>query len=257
MHGVHPILRIATQAVRSAGRELMARAPQAPSSRAISAASETYFQRTHDRAMRAISHSIDRFYPEHSVIEAHEFKNDQHYETQWVIEPINGQLNFMRRLDHFCTLVAIFRNNRLHHGLIVDHFRDGHFHVTLKEGCYTSDGRMRVSDTRSTQHALIAQNADGKITDDPNAGFITRVTGSLGLDLANTARGRYDAIAHDHTSAFHFQFVRLFIREAGGFATTLRGGEWKRESDGIIAGNTYIQRRLVATRLKSAKIPIA
>ena len=102
--------------------------------------------------------TIERSYPDHEVVASKDFVGKSNAETSWVVEPICGRMNFLRRMDHFCTLVGIFRANRLQHALIVDHFRDGHFHVTRNEGCFTSDGRMRVSETRTTTNALVAQD---------------------------------------------------------------------------------------------------
>ena len=232
----------------------MARAPNVPSSRSISAASEAYFQRTHDRAMRTIASTVERSYPEHDVVSSEDFTGQTNAETNWIVEPICGRMNFMRRLDHFCTLVAISRGDRLQHALIVDHFRDGHFHVTRREGCFTNDGRMRVSDTRTTINAFVALDGLDSDEDFSKLQLTTRISGSLGLDIANTACGRFDALACTTASTFHFQFARLFIREAGGFASTLSGGEWSSSNDGLIAGNTYLHRKLVAERSKQVSV---
>ena len=232
----------------------MARAPNAPSSRSISAASEAYFQRTCDRALRTISNTIQRSYPEHEVVASANFTGQSSAETSWIVEPICGRMNFMRRFDHFCTLVGISRADRLQHALIVDHFRDGHFHVTRREGCFTTDGRMRVSDTRTTSGAFVALDGPNTITDFSTLRLTTRVSGCLGLDISNTACGRFDGLAYTNASTFHFQFARLFIREAGGFASTLNGGEWSASDDGLIAGNTYLHRKLVAERVKQSPV---
>ena len=177
-------------------------------------------------------------------------------DISWVVEPICGRMNFLRRFDHFCTLVGIAQTNRLQHALIVDHFRDGHFHVTRREGCFTNDGRMRVSDTRTTNDALVARDGIDSSEDYANLSLTTRVSGCLGLDIANTACGRFDALTYTNASVFHFQFARLFIREAGGFASTLSGGEWSSIEDGLIAGNTYLHRKLVAERSKQASVAV-
>lgn len=228
----------------------MARAPNAPSSRSISAASEAYFQRTHDRALRTISSTIERSYPEHEVVASHDFVGKSNAETSWIVEPICGRMNFLRRMDHFCTLIGIFRADRIQHALIVDHFRDGHFHVTRNEGCFTTDGRMRISETRTTKNALVAQDELLAHASFSDLQLTTRISGCLGLDISHTACGRFDALTYVKASKFHFQFARLFIREAGGFATTLSGGEWTSPTDGLVAGNTFLQRKLVAVRAK-------
>ena len=232
----------------------MARAPNAPSSRSISAASEAYFQRTHDRALQTMYVTIERSYPDHEVVASKDFVGKSNAETSWVVEPICGRMNFLRRMDHFCTLVGIFRANRLQHALIVDHFRDGHFHVTRNEGCFTSDGRMRVSETRTTTNALVAQDELLAQESFSDLQLSTRISGCLGLDISHTACGRFDALTYAKASTFHFEFARLFIREAGGFASTLNGGEWTSPSDGLVAGNTFLHRKIVAAHTKQVSI---
>ena len=248
---MHPILTIAEQAVRAAGGEMMARAPQAPAPRSISATSEEYFQRTQARALRSIARTIERSYPDHEIVSFDAFNPTPKAEVTWVIEPINGRLNYMRRLDQFCTLVAILRGKRFEHGLIVDHFRDGQFQVTYNEGCFNNDGRMRISDTRTINNAIVALDEQTATHNLQTISSAIRVSGCFGLDLANTATGRYDAFLFNEASAFHFQFARLFIREAGGFTSTLTGGEWSAPKDGLVAGSTYFHRKLVAEYVRS------
>jgi myo-inositol-1(or 4)-monophosphatase len=48
----------------------------------------------------------------------------------------------------------------------------------------------------------------------------------------------------------------LLVREAGGFATDIDGGQRMLETGGIVAGNQAIQKALVAT-LASAPPPAA
>lgn len=237
----------------------MARAPQAPSTRAISAASETYFQRSHDRAFREIARNIERSYPDHEVVLSDKFKTDTDVETQWIVEPISGRVNFMRRVDHFCTILAIARNGRLRHGLIIDHFRDGEYNVSLSEGCFSNDGRIRVSDTRTTTGALVAQSDALDQLRFPDEQLRLRSSGCLGIDIAYTASGRFDALAFGSASNFHFHVARLFIKEAGGFTTTVQGGEWLKTTDGLIAGNLHLQRKLVAAarRNEASNLEIA
>ncbi|MYD44534.1 MAG: hypothetical protein F4W90_11680 [Gammaproteobacteria bacterium] len=249
---MHPILRFATQVVRNAGHEVMVRAAQAPASRAASTAQQEYFRRTHDRFMRSITRLIQRSYPEHEVCEFNAFSGSSAAETRWFIEPIDGRLNFMRRVDQFCSMIAITHQNRLRYGLIVDHFRDGNYHATLDEGCFSNDGRMRTSDTRSLQSAVVACDDQLHLSAYKELPVAERISGCLGIDIANTASGRFDAVCVSAVSEGHFQLARLFNREAGGFATALDGGEYVQSDQGLVAGNTFVQRKIVSVLAKHA-----
>lgn len=246
---MQPILRFAAQAARNAGRELISRSTNAPSTRSVSSALTEYFDRSRNRALRNISQAIQRSYPDHQVYSSEDSLDSVTADYAWVVEPVSGTLNFMRRSDQFCTVIAVLRKGRFTSALIIDHFRDGQYHVTRSEGCFSNSGRMRVSDMKSVADGIVA-TSDLSVLIDLDV-YHQRVSGCVGLDIVNTASGKLDAMVLDQTNALQFHVARLFIREAGGFGTALSGGEWQQPSDGLIAGSTFMHRKLVASYKKS------
>lgn len=240
---MQPILNFAAQVARTAGRELIARASQAPTFRSVSTQATEYLERTRQRAIRNMMRSIEKSYPDHEIFLDGNSLDEVAAETAWVINPIVGTTNFMRRSDQFCSVIAILRKKRFTHALVVDHFRDGQYHVTRTEGCFGNAGRMRVSDLRASADAVLA--TDGLQIDASDIEGTRRLSGCSGLDIVHTATGRYDAMILNSVSPLIYQVARLFIREAGGFASTLSGGEWQQPEDGLVAGNTFIHRQIV------------
>lgn len=243
---MQPILRIATNAIREASQELMARASQVPQISPSINLEVEYVQRTRSKAMRAITSVLQTSYPDAPVLDALDFTSTNE-ELAWVVEPIDGAKNFMRRIDDFCSLVGVYIQGKLTHGLVIDHFRDGHNVVTKEQGAFDMQGRIRVSELRALQQSLVATD-DVKLSNHiDQLGTTTRISGSPILDLIYTCSGRIDCLIRKRISAFEFDFSRMFIRESGGFATTLIGGEWMSATDGLVAGNTYVHRKVVST----------
>jgi myo-inositol-1(or 4)-monophosphatase len=78
-----------------------------------------------------------------------------------------------------------------------------------------------------------------------------RRTGSAALDMAWLAAGRFDGFWERNLSSWDLAGGLVLLREAGGFATDIDGGEAILEKGSIVAGNEEIQRSLLAL-LKSA-----
>ena len=203
-----------------------------------------YFDRTRERALRNLTRTIQRSYPDHEIYPADSSLREVSSDIAWVIEPISGSLNFMRRSDQFCTLIALLRKGRFEHALVIDHFRDGQYHVTRTEGCFSNAGRMRVSEIRSAPDAVIATDESFSQLDQIQCAL--RISGSAGLDIVNTASGKLDALVLNHATALEFYLARLFIREAGGFVTAISGGEWDVPEDGLVGGSNYMHRNLLS-----------
>jgi myo-inositol-1(or 4)-monophosphatase len=78
-----------------------------------------------------------------------------------------------------------------------------------------------------------------------------RRTGSAALDMAWLAAGRFDGFWERNLSSWDLAGGLVLLREAGGFATDIDGGDAILEKGSIVAGNEEIQRALLAL-LKSA-----
>jgi myo-inositol-1(or 4)-monophosphatase len=61
------------------------------------------------------------------------------------------------------------------------------------------------------------------------------------------AAGRFDGYFEHNLHAWDIAAGILLVREAGGFATDIDGGQRMLETGGIVAGNQAIQKALVAT----------
>ena len=243
---MQPILRFATNALRSSGRELLTQASQSPIQRPSIHQDVERLQHVEKRVFRSFERSVAKSYPDHEVTHPKDYRIKQG--TTWVLVPISGTFNWVRRSDQFCSLLGIYHDRSLRYGLIVDHFRDGEYRVERKQGCFSNAGRMRVSDLRDATQSIVAIDDVALANQVAEIGAIPRMTGSAGLDIVHTAVGKLDGLMLKHANEFEFQLSRLFVREAGGFATTLNGGEWRHEKDGVVAGNTFVHRKLVTKK---------
>lgn len=173
-------------------------------------------------------------------------------DTVWVIDPLDGTLNFLHGFPHFAISIAKKVKGRVEQAVIFNPVSQDLFTAIRGEGAALNDRRIRVSKRTSLHGALIATNLP-RLGDHtpvyqilrektmPEIGALRR-TGSTALDLAYVAAGFLDAFVCVHFYEWDVAAGLLLVREAGGLVTDLQGG------DDIFRHNT-----LLAAPVKLAK----
>lgn len=149
----------------------------------------------------------------------------------WVIDPLDGTVNYAAGIPHFCTSIGFAVGGRPAVGVVMDPMRDEVFSAVAGEGAFL-DGR-RV-------HASTDDLADGVISLAlPAGGFsrreqairkvvrVPRSMGSAALALAWTANGRFDAFVQWRgLSLWDIAAAGLIAVEGGNTVTTVDGSPW-------------------------------
>ncbi|MBI4966653.1 MAG: inositol monophosphatase [Rhodospirillales bacterium] len=171
---------------------------------------------------------------------------DPHF--RWIVDPLDGTLNFMHGIPHFAISIGLERDGEIVAGVIYQPVGDEMFLAEKGQGAWLNNRRLRVSARRLPEESLFATGIPFK--DRPghdeflaqcravmavSAGI--RRQGSAALDLAYVAAGRYEGYWETRIHAWDMAAGILLVREAGGFVTDLAGGSTMLESGDIVAAN--------------------
>ena len=115
-------------------------------------------------------------------------------ENIWIIDPIDGTINFLHGIPHFAICIALQSNKEIVSGLIFDPIKDEMFFAEKNKGSYLNNQRLRVSKKNVIDDCLFSSNSDGV----KFSNFNMRFTGCAALDLAYVAAGRFDGFFHNH-----------------------------------------------------------
>ena len=63
----------------------------------------------------------------------------------WVIDPIDGTINFLHGIPHFCISLAFVSNNEIMCGVIFDPIKNEMFYGEKNSGAFFNNQRVRVS----------------------------------------------------------------------------------------------------------------
>jgi len=205
---------------------------------------------------RTIVEALHATYPDHSIGGEEKINNivieDAEYE--WIIDPIDGTMNFLRQIPHFCISIACLRNGKLEHGVILDPMRQEEFVTSRGRGCTLNDRKVRVSVKEILDGAVIATGGrmKGEIAavQKETYGYLLneqvtiRQQGSACLELAYVAAGRLDAVWMRDLSPWDMAAGALMVVESGGLVGDFAGGAGHMLSGNIVVGTPRVFKSL-------------
>ena len=133
-------------------------------------------------------------------------------DNTWIIDPIDGTVNFLHGIPHFAISIALKSHNEIISGLIYDPIKDEMFFAEKNNGAFFNNHRIRVSNKSDINDCLFATN--DKIKFELN--FPNRKSGCAALDMAYVASGRYDGYFQNNLNLWDIAAGIVLIKEAGG-----------------------------------------
>ena len=143
--------------------------------------------------------------------------NNKDKENIWIIDPIDGTMNFLHGIPHFAICIAHIFKEEIISGLIFDPIKDEMFFAEKNKGSFLNNQRLRVSNKNALEECLFSSNHEGVKFSNLNM----RCSGSAALDLAYVASGRLDGFFHNKIKIWDVAAGALLVEEAGGIVNDL------------------------------------
>jgi myo-inositol-1(or 4)-monophosphatase len=154
-------------------------------------------------------------------------------ERLWVVDPIDGTLNFSRAVPFYCVAIAYVEDGAVRAGAIHAP-RTGETFVAHEHGGATLNGApISVSATKRLAQAFVAASLAYRAATRPGSRFVMlnahcarmRMFGSASIEIAYVASGRLDLFVHGALGPWDIAAGGLVAREAGAAVLSLRTGE--------------------------------
>ena len=170
------------------------------------------------KAEKIIIEELEKARPNFSFIsEEKGVKKNKDNNNTWIIDPIDGTINFLHGVPHFAISIALKSNNEIISGLIYDPIKDEMFFAEKNNGAFLNNQRIRVSSKNNINNCLFA--IGGNLKDEPD--FPNRKSGCAALDMAYVAAGRYDGYFQKNLNLWDIASGIVLIKEAGGVINDL------------------------------------
>ena len=146
------------------------------------------------------------------ISEENGIENNKDKNNTWIIDPIDGTINFLHGIPHFAISIALRSKNEIVSGLIYDPIKDEMFFAEKDNGAFFNNQRIRVSKKKDINACLFATgNLSKEKIDLP-----LRKSGSAALDIAYVAAGRYDGYFQNDLNLWDVAAGIIILKEAGG-----------------------------------------
>ena len=151
--------------------------------------------------------------PNYSIIsEENGVQNNKDIKNTWIIDPIDGTINFLHGIPHFAISIALKSNNEIVCGLVFDPIKNEMFYAEKNNGAFFNNHRIRVSKKNQIDECLFATG--GMIEKKIDIPY--RKSGSAALDMAYVASGRFDGYFQNNLNLWDIAAGIILIKEAGG-----------------------------------------
>ena len=162
---------------------------------------------------KIIIEELKKAKPNYSVIsEENGIEINKDIKNTWIIDPIDGTVNFLHGVPHFAISIALKSNNEIVSGLIFDPIKNEMFYAEKDNGAFFNNHRIRVSKKSELNNCLFATGE--KVTN--NIDLIYRKSGCAALDMAYVASGRYDGCFQNNLNLWDIAAGIVLVKEAGG-----------------------------------------
>ena len=167
---------------------------------------------------KIIIEELKKARPDFSLIsEENGIKKNKNTNNTWIIDPIDGTINFGHGVPHFAISIALKSNNEIVSGLIYDPIKDEMFFAEKNNGAFLNNQKIRVSKKNIIENCLFTTGEALEKKPD----FLYRKSGCAALDLAYVAAGRYDGYFQKNLNLWDIAAGIVLINEAGGIINEL------------------------------------
>ena len=162
---------------------------------------------------KIIIEELKKAKPHYSVIsEENGIELNKDKKNTWIIDPIDGTVNFLHGIPHFAISIALKSDEEIVSGLVFDPIKNEMFYAEKNNGAYFNNHRMKVSKKNEIDNCLFVTGS--KVKDKLNLPH--RKSGCAALDMAYVASGRYDGYFQDNLNLWDIAAGIILVKEAGG-----------------------------------------
>lgn len=195
---------------------------------------------------------LNALYPKIPVLsEERGFTTGSQSQYRFVLDPLDGTINFSRKIPEFGTSLAMQKNRQTMYGIVYKPSLNLWYEARKDKGAFLNGYKLKVSMVEKLDEAVIAIDPAREDSVFPMSCNILhpkiRAYRSFGCaiqTLGLIAEGKIDAYIFDRPKIWDIAAMQLIIEEAGGVVLDQKGNPWKEEQPLLITTKS-LQNELV------------
>ena len=199
---------------------------------------------------------ISSNFPGHGILSEECGMMNPSSEYRWIIDPLDGTVNFAHRVPIFCISIALTVNGGVVLGVVFNPISGELFSAINGKGSQLNDRPIKVSSVVSIAESLLVTGFAYNVNEIFNP-VITRYgnclkaaqgvrrLGSAALDLCYVACGRFDGYWEQNLKPWDTAAGCLIAAEAGGQVTTFSNQPFTIDQLEILATNGHVHGEMI------------
>jgi myo-inositol-1(or 4)-monophosphatase len=204
----------------------------------------------------AIMKIIHKRFPDHQVLGEESGASKTVSEWKWIIDPIDGTVNFAHGIPLNCVSIAVEKNGEIIMGAVYNPHMNEFYFAELNAGATLNDKPIRVSKETAVLKSCLVTGFPYTYINMPNGplevferfikkGIPVRRLGSAAIDLCWVAAGRFDGFYEHKLEPWDSAAGYLIVTEAGGMVTDHKGDPYSIYQHQVLATNGLIHKEMV------------
>lgn len=194
-------------------------------------------------------------YPDHVVL-GEEAGQEGDAPYRWIVDPLDGTLNYAHGFPFYCVSVALEVHGRVEVGVVLDSVHNDLFSATRGGGSYLNGAPIRVTRETELRKSMMATGfAYTTETMMDNLELFRRMLplcrairrpGAAAMDLAYVACGRLDGFWEISLNPWDVAAGWLLVEEAGGRVSGGSGKPYKLHDKTMVVSNGPLHESLLS-----------
>ena len=251
-----PKINIITRACIKASRSLIRDFGELENLQVSSKAPGDFVSSADKRTEKILIEELQKAQPEYGIIsEEAGIINKSNTQNRWIIDPIDGTLNFLNGIPQFAISIGYEENGEIKCGVIFNPVTNEMYYAEKGNGAYLNNYRIRVSKKKKIENSLLVTGGPRQSSKNKDKIFSeyikvskkathVRKFGSAALDMSFVASGKFDGYWQRELNYWDVAAGIIIIKEAGGFVDFFEEDKNKPLKKNIIATNSNIHDEL-------------
>lgn len=174
----------------------------------------------------------------------------------WIIDPLDGTVNFTHKLPIFSISIAVMENNEVKEAVVYNPITKDIYYAKRGGGAYKNNKKILVSQIKNLYKSLLVTGFPYYTHKNPKRVFklfnkfattaqAIRRLGSAALDLCMVAEGIFEGFWEENLQVWDVAAGSLIVKEAGGKVTDYYGKDNYLFGKTIVASNGKIHKQML------------
>jgi len=216
-------------------------------------------------AEQMIVSSLREVTPNAGFITEEDTEDQTTQEQIWIVDPLDGTTNFLRKIPHFSISIALMEKEEISLGIVYEVMLNKAYTAIKGMGAWEGKKKLSVTTITDMSKAIVVTGFPYKKNPNMESSFDVlkfcilncrgvRRLGSAALDLAYVAAGKIDIYYENSLNIWDIAAGALLVQEAGGKMTDFEGGQKYLQTGSIISSNHFLHEGITEAILDSYKV---